>query len=363
MLANLGLLIALWAVVRLAGDGDEALVVGLRGRRRPRDLLRVRRPPLPGRADRGVRVDRARPQTRGTRAGRPARPRPAPVARRVPALARRARRDARRRRSIPSPSLASLRDSTVPLFAGEHGAADATGPRTVQFLLIVAALTAAVLVLRRHGKREALVLLGGTALGTLALHALVAPLGPDIFAQRYLTSLVPLAVALLAGAIVLLPWRWATPAAAAALLGLGVAVFVQRYDRELEPDMAPVAALIEESDNPAVLTNSARVAYYLRELRAAAGPAARLRPGPRGHVRPRLPGRARDRGRRARAGGRPRGPWGDSHVRAAPRSPAAKWLRNRASWGSIGRWIRSPAAWRWSCWGRWAAAPRRARCR
>jgi hypothetical protein len=65
---------------------------------------------------------------------------------------------------------------------------------------------------------------------------------------------------------VFLPWRWATPATAAALLGLGVAVFVQRYDRELEPDVAPVAALIEESDNAAVLTNSARVAYYLREF-------------------------------------------------------------------------------------------------
>ncbi len=122
------------------------------------------------------------------------------------------------------------------------------------------------MVLRRHGKREPLVLLGGTALGTLALHALVAPIGPDIFAQRYLTSLIPLAVALLAGAVVLLPWRWATAAATAVLLGTGVAVFVQRYDRELEPDMAPVAALIRESGDPEVITNSARVAYYLRDL-------------------------------------------------------------------------------------------------
>ena len=37
------------------------------------------------------------------------------------------------------------------------------------------------MVLRARGKREALWLLGVTALGTLALHALATLLGPDIF--------------------------------------------------------------------------------------------------------------------------------------------------------------------------------------
>ncbi len=108
---------------------------------------------------------------------------------------------------------------------------------------------------------------GMTALGTLALHAIAAPIGPDIFAQRYLTSLIPLAVALLAGGIAYAPWRWATPVAAVALVGLGIAVFAQRYGRELEPPMAPVRAFIEQSGDRAVVTNSARVAFYLRDMR------------------------------------------------------------------------------------------------
>jgi hypothetical protein len=167
----------------------------------------------------------------------------------------------------PHPSPASLRDSTVPLFVGEHGASDSAGARTVQFALVVAALTAAVLLLRARGKHDALRLLGVTALGTLALHAVATLLGPDIFQQRYLTSLIALAVALLAGGVVLAPWRWATPVAATALLSLGAAVFAQRHDRELEPDMEPVAALIEGSGERTVLTNSARAVFYLRDLR------------------------------------------------------------------------------------------------
>jgi 4-amino-4-deoxy-L-arabinose transferase-like glycosyltransferase len=166
----------------------------------------------------------------------------------------------------PSPGPASLRDSTVPLFAGEHGTADSTGLRTFQFLLIAAALTVAVATLRRHAKREALVILGVTALGTLALHAVAPLFGPDIFAQRYLTSLIPLAIALLAGGVALLSWRPATPVTVVVLLALGVAVFAQRYDRELERELTPVRAFIEGSGEPTVLTNSARVAYYLRDL-------------------------------------------------------------------------------------------------
>ena len=265
MLANLGLLIALWAVVQLAGEGGKrwwwvyaggavlamyseydallflaALIAAFAwiapGRRREVVLLGA----LPVIAllpwlGEFLRSLDALDETKA-----------API--------------------YPSPSLASLRDSAVPLFAGEHGAADSTGLRTGQFLLVLATLAAAVAVLRRHGKHKVLVLLGGTALGTLALHALVAPIGPDIFAQRYLTGLIPLALTLIAGAVVLLRWRWATPVATAALLGLGVAVFVQRHDRELEPDMEPVAALIRESGDPAVITNSARVAFYLRDL-------------------------------------------------------------------------------------------------
>jgi hypothetical protein len=156
---------------------------------------------------------------------------------------------------------------TVPLFAGEHGASDSAGVRTVQFGLIVAALAAAVAMLRARGKDDALRLLGLTALGTLALHAVATLFGPEIFAQRYLTSLVPLALVVVAGAVVLVQWRWATAVATALLLGLGGAVFAQRHGRELEPDVQPVLAFLERSGERTVLTNSARVAYYLRDLR------------------------------------------------------------------------------------------------
>jgi len=266
MVANLGLLLALWAVVRLAGGADKrwwwlyaggavlaiyseynallflaALVATFAwmapGRRR--EILLLGALPvvalLPWLGEFARSLD-ALDETKA-----------API--------------------YPSPGLASLRDSTVPLFAGEHGAADSAGARTVQFVLIVAALTAAAAVLRARGKTEALRLFGVTALGTLVLHAIAAPIGPDIFAQRYLTSLIPLAIAVLAGGITFAPWRWATPVAAVALVGLGIAVFAQRYDRELEPPMAPVRAFIEQSGDPAVVTNSARVAFYLRDLR------------------------------------------------------------------------------------------------
>ena len=166
----------------------------------------------------------------------------------------------------PHPSPASVRDSIVPLFTGEHGTADSVGLRTAQFALIAAALAAAVTLLARDGRRMALTLLGGTALGTAALHALATLLGPDIFAQRYLTGLIPLAAALLAGGAVLVPWRPATAVVTAVLVALGAAVFVQRHDRELEPDMDPVRALIEDSGERAILTNSARVSFYLRDL-------------------------------------------------------------------------------------------------
>jgi hypothetical protein len=266
MLANLGLLIALWAVVRLAGGAgrnwwwvyaagaviaayseyDALLFLGALiatfawmtpGRRREIFAFGV----LPGLAllpwlGEFLRSLDALDETKA-----------API--------------------YPPPSLASLRDSTVPLFAGEHGASDSAGARTVQFALIVAALTAAVAVLRARGKQDALRLLSLTALGTLGLHAVATLFGPDIFAQRYLTSLIPLAVALLAGAIVLVPWRRTTVVATVGLIGLGGAVFVQRHDRELEPDMEPVRALIVQSGDRAVLTNSARAAYYLRDLR------------------------------------------------------------------------------------------------
>jgi hypothetical protein len=99
----------------------------------------------------------------------------------------------------------------------------------------------------------------------VVLHAAASIPGPEIFDSRYLVGLIPFACALLACGVDALPWRWAMPAAAAGLLVLAVAVFVQRYDRELHPDVAPAVALVDSSGAGTVLTNSPVVAFYLRD--------------------------------------------------------------------------------------------------
>ena len=58
--------------------------------------------------------------------------------------------------TYPSPSLRSLRDSMVPLFLGEHGTADARGWKTGQFWLITACIATAAALLHQRGKRDAL---------------------------------------------------------------------------------------------------------------------------------------------------------------------------------------------------------------
>ena len=92
--------------------------------------------------------------------------------------------------------------------------------------------------------------------------------GPDVFQQRYLTGVLPLCVALVAGGVAALRWRAAVPAAAAVAVLAGIAVIAQRSGRELEPDYGRVERLTRAERPRAVLTNSAVVAYYLRELPA-----------------------------------------------------------------------------------------------
>ncbi len=165
----------------------------------------------------------------------------------------------------PGPGPVGWRDTVAPLALGEHGAADGEALRMLEALVLAAlAVGASAVVWRRS--RVAFWLFAGVGAGTLLLHALVALAGPDVFAQRYLTFLVPLAAALLGGAVTAIPWRLAAPVAAAALTLVGIAVIVQRADRELEPDPAPVRAAAERAGARTVLTNSATAAYYLRGL-------------------------------------------------------------------------------------------------
>lgn len=162
--------------------------------------------------------------------------------------------------SYPAPSPGSLRDTVVTLAFGEHGSAGAVGLRWLQFVgLAIVAGVALMLVARRS--RAAAVLVGGTAAGALVLHALTALVGPDVFAARYMTALIPFGAALVGGAVAVVPWRAAAPVAAAALVAVGVAVVIQRSGRELEPDYARAEPVVRGART--VLTNSAVIEYYL----------------------------------------------------------------------------------------------------
>jgi hypothetical protein len=172
-------------------------------------------------------------------------------------------------------SPASLRDSLVSLFAGTNGLAGSGAARGLQLLVLLAALGVAARWLWQRGsklerlgdnQREiAFWLLAVAPAAAVVLHAVASIPGPEVFDSRYLVGLIPFACALLATGVDALRWRWAMPVAAACLLALGVAVFVQRDGRELQPDIAPAAALVDDAGARTVLTNSAVVAYYLRD--------------------------------------------------------------------------------------------------
>jgi hypothetical protein len=203
-------------------------------------------------------------------------------------------------------SPASLRDSLVSLFTGTHGLAGSAGVRAAQLALLLGALAGSAVLLwrrpptdgagaaaeadrgetrgpawlvpldRRKGEIGVWLLAVAPAVAVV-LHAVASIPGPEIFDSRYLVGLIPFACALLAAGIDALPWRWAVPAAAVCLLALAVAVFVQRYDRELHPDVAPAAELVRSAGAGTVLTNSPVVAFYLEETSVGSGIDAEVR--------------------------------------------------------------------------------------
>src|SRR4051812_1361078 len=127
----------------------------------------------------------------------------------------------------PNPSPASLRDTVVRLTFGEHGTAAATGLRWLQFALVAAVAVWAL------SKAPRIIWL--TAAGTLALHAITHWIGPDVFAPRYLTELIPL-IAIAIGIAVAQTTRQIQVAAAIGVVALGVAVGLKRAGGNDEPD-------------------------------------------------------------------------------------------------------------------------------
>src|SRR3954449_732167 len=149
----------------------------------------------------------------------------------------------------PNPSPGTLRDTVVRLTFGEHGTAHAASLRWLQFLLVVA-----VCVWAFKKAPRMLCVIGALTIG---LHALVHWVGPDVFAPRYLTELIPLA-AIAFGFAVAQSRREVQIAAAIGIVALGVGVGVRRIHGNGEPDVAGIAKLIAPgARDRIVLTNSA----------------------------------------------------------------------------------------------------------
>ena len=175
---------------------------------------------------------------------------------------------------FPGPSPASLRDVAARLTFGEHGAPTAAAGRWLESLVIAGVLVATAIMLRRasapdrsDSQRRSLALIAWTMALTLIGHSLAPIVGVHIFNERYLTMLIPLGATLIAVAVLRAGVRWLPGAVGCLLLAVGLAVFVQRFDRQYEPDVNPVRLAAEALHPRAVLTNSAVVAYYLRGLR------------------------------------------------------------------------------------------------
>ncbi len=176
----------------------------------------------------------------------------------------------------PTPGLGpgSIRDSFVSVFTGTNGLIGGAAVRSLQFLVVAGTLAAAAWLLARsprfgrlddHDRLTALWLFGVVPLVAFVLHVLASALGPDIFDARYLTALIPFAVALVAAGVQAVPWRWAMPAATLAAAALAVAVVVQRSGPSVQPDPRPAGRLAQQAGARTVLTNSPVVAFYLRD--------------------------------------------------------------------------------------------------
>lgn len=137
---------------------------------------------------------------------------------------------------------------------GEHGAVVVA----LQALAVLAVVAWAFTCLRGHARR----LLGGAVAGVVGLHLLVSLVAGDLLRQRYLTILIPLAAAAVA---IALPRRLYLPAAAV-LVAAGVVIGVNRLGREYEPEHERAVAAARDYGATTILTNSAVIAFYGRDL-------------------------------------------------------------------------------------------------
>jgi 4-amino-4-deoxy-L-arabinose transferase-like glycosyltransferase len=163
----------------------------------------------------------------------------------------------------PSPGL--IRNALVPLFFGEHGAAHSLALRSAQAVGVIAVLGYACARLWR-ASRVAFWLLAGVMITAIIGHLVVTAIDTNIFEERYLTTVIPLAAAVLAGAISTIRWRLALPVTGVVLAAVGIGIVLARAGRQYEPDSPGAVALVRARGYRTILTNSAVVAFYGRTL-------------------------------------------------------------------------------------------------
>ncbi|HWF71922.1 MAG TPA: glycosyltransferase family 39 protein [Solirubrobacteraceae bacterium] len=172
--------------------------------------------------------------------------------------------------SAPTPG--TLRELTVSLAFGANGGTSSVLGQWIEFAIILAIGLAAAVALRRTARargrrwRYTILLLAGTAALTLIGHAIATVVGVQLFTERYLTIMIPLAVALVAAAVVSYGRRGPILAASLALFAAGAVDFGLRYHHQWEPDLRPVRLAALAMHPKTVLTDNPDVVYYLRSL-------------------------------------------------------------------------------------------------
>lgn len=191
-----------------------------------------------------------------------------------------------------TPSLTALRELAVTLTLGERGGTANPAGRWLEFVVVVGLAGLAAVALRRRatvsdeGFRRTAGLLAGTVLLTVVGYALAAVVGIDIFTQRYLTVLVPLAAMLAGGALAALADRRAIAVGMVLLVALGAIGAARRLGAQYQPDLAPIRAAALALHPRTVLTNTPVVLYYLPALHPVFDRPYNLGPGAVACARP-----------------------------------------------------------------------------
>jgi hypothetical protein len=183
----------------------------------------------------------------------------------------------------PDPSFARFRDVVLSLTYGRILPSSFGRFADARLVLILVAVAAAIVifwVFRRRlvstegpertlfDVRLAFFVFAGTAVCLIALHWVLAAFGVNgVFVSKYLSTMVPLTIVVLATAVVALRWRWLPPAVAVACLIGGVALGVVRHrDAPTTDDVDAIHQLAERLQPGTVLTNSSEIVYYLRDF-------------------------------------------------------------------------------------------------